>query len=81
MLFVTLFQPKGKGDEAVKYLKTLKPPKGIAIHDILFTFGRYDAVIVFESPDVKTAMDFVMHVAFTTGYTAETLTGIAAKEF
>ncbi len=80
MLFVTLLQPKGKGEEAVKYLKTLKPPKGIKIHDMVFTFGRYDAVIVFESPDVKTAMNFVMQVAFTTGYMAETLTGIAANE-
>ena len=80
MLFVTLLVPKGKGTEAVKYLKELKAPKGIAIRDIYFTFGRYDGVIIFEAPDAKTAMNFVMQVGFITQYTVETLIAIPAKE-
>jgi len=80
MFFVTLLVPKGKGTEAVQYLQELKAPKGITIRDVYFTFGRYDGVIVFEAPDVKTAMNFVMQVGFATQYTVETLTAIPAKE-
>ena len=81
MLFVTLLSPKGKGAEAVKYLKELKAAAGITIRDVYFTFGRYDGVIVFEASDAKTAMNFVMKTGFATDYTAETLTAIPAKEF
>jgi len=80
MLFVTLLVPKGKGVEAVKYLKGLKAPKGVTIRDVYFTFGRYDGIILFEAPDSKTAMNFIMQVGFTTGYTAETLMAVSAKE-
>ena len=80
MLFVTLLSPKGKGAEAIKYLKELKPPEGITIHEVYFTFGRYDGMIIFDAPDVKTAMSFVMETGFATDYTVETLTAIPAKE-
>jgi uncharacterized protein with GYD domain len=80
MLFVTLLSPKGKGAEAVNYLKKLKAPKGITMHAVYFTLGRYDGVIVFEAPDAKTAMNFVMDTGFATDYTVETLTAAPAKE-
>jgi len=80
MLFITLLVPKGKGEEAVKYLKELKAPKGIIIRDVYFTFGRYDGIIVFEAPTTKAAMDFAMRVGFATNYTMETLTAVSAKE-
>ncbi len=80
MLFITLLSPKGKGAEAVKYLKELKPPQGIAIHEVYFTLGRYDGMLVFDAPDVKTAMNFIMEMGFATDYTVETLTAIPAKE-
>jgi len=80
MLFATLLVPKGKGTEAVKYLKELKAPKGVTIRDVYFTLGRYDGILIFEAPDVKTAMSFVMQVGFATQYTVETLTAISAKE-
>ena len=80
MLFVTLMTPKGKGTDTVKYLKEIKAPKGIKIRDILFTFGRYDGIIMFEAPNEKEAMKFVMEVGFTTQYTMETLTAVPAKE-
>ena len=80
MLFITLLSPKGKGSEAVSYLKELKAPQGITVHAVYFTFGRYDGVIVFEAPDTKTAMNFVMETGFATDYTVETLTAVAAKE-
>ena len=80
MLFITLLSPKGKGREAISYLKELKAPQGITIRDVYFTFGRYDGLIVFEAPDSKTAMSFVMEIGFATDYTIETLTAISAKE-
>ncbi len=80
MLFVTLLSPKGKGTEAISYLKELKAPAGIAIRDVWLTFGRYDGMIVFEAPDVKAAMNFVMATGFATDYAVETLTAIPAKE-
>jgi len=80
MLFVSLLLPKGKGKEAVDYLKKLKAPQGIKVHDVYVTFGRYDGVIVFEAPDQKAAMNFVMETGFATDYTIETLTAVPAKE-
>ena len=80
MLFVSLLPPKGKGKEAVDYLKKLKAPQGIEIHDVYLTLGRYDAVIVFEAPDTKTALNFAMDTGFATDCTIETLTAVSAKE-
>jgi len=80
MLFITLLSPKGKGKEAVNYLKELKATQGVTMRDVYFTFGRYDGLIVFEAPDMKTAMNFVMEAGFATDYTVETLTAVPAKE-
>ena len=80
MLFITLLSPKGKGREAIDYLKELKAPQGVIIRDIYFTFGRYDGLIVFEAPDVRMAMNFVMETGFATDYTIETLTGVRAEQ-
>lgn len=81
MLFITLLTPKGKGKEAISYLKKLKAPRGIKILDVYFTMGRYDGVIVFEASDAKAAIRFAADVGFTTDYSVETLTAIPAKEF
>lgn len=80
MLFVTLLSPKGKGTEAVKYLKGLKAPVGITVRDVYFTFGRYDGVVIFEAADANKAMKFIMDMAFATDYTVETLVALPAKE-
>ena len=81
MLFVTLLQPKGKGSEAIKYLKELKAAKGISIKGVYFTYGRYDGIIMFEAPDEVTAMKFVMETGLATQYTAETLIAVSAEKF
>jgi uncharacterized protein with GYD domain len=80
MLFMSLLSPKGKGREAIDYLKKLKAPKGITIHDVYVTFGRYDGVVVFEAPTPKMAMSFVVDVGIKTGYLIETLSAVPAKE-
>jgi uncharacterized protein with GYD domain len=80
MLFITLLSPKGKGREAVNYLKKLKAPQGIRVQGVYVTFGRYDGVILFEAPDAKTAMNFVMETGFATDYSVETMTALRADE-
>ena len=80
VLFVTLLSPRGRGVDAVKYLKSLKEKESIKIRDVFFTFGRYDGVIVFEASNEKEAMKFVMETGFSTQYTMETLVAVSAKE-
>lgn len=80
MVFVSLLAPKGKGKEAINYLKKLKAPKGIKIQNIYVTMGRYDAVMVFEAANVKAAMNFAMTTGLSTDYAIETLTAVPVKE-
>jgi hypothetical protein len=80
MLFISLLSPKGKGKEAIAYLKRLKAPRGITINDVYVAFGRYDAVVVFEASDPKKAMSFAMDIGIRTGYLIETLNAVPAKE-
>jgi uncharacterized protein with GYD domain len=80
VLFVTLLSPKGKGTDAVKYLKGLKEKEGVKIKGVYFTFGRYDGIIIFEASDERAAMKFVMETGFSTQYTVETLIAVPAKE-
>jgi len=76
VLFITLLVPKGTGTEAVEYFKELRPPKNVTVRNIYFTFGRYDGVLIFEAPDVETAMNFVRQIGLETRYATETLTAI-----
>ena len=82
MLFMSLLSPtpKGKGKEAIAYLKKVKAPRGITIHDVYVTFGRYNGVLVFEAPDAKKAMSFVVDIGTETGYLVETLGAVPANE-
>jgi len=80
MLFLSLLSPKGKGKEAIAYLRKLKAPRGITVHDVYITLGRYDGVVVFEAPDPKKAMDFVMDLGIETGYLVETLGAVPIRQ-
>ena len=80
MVFISLLLPKGRGKEVVDYLKKLKAPQGIKIHDAYLTLGHYDGVIVFEAPDAKTALNFTMDTGCSTDYAIETLSAIPAEE-
>ena len=42
--------------------------------------GSYDAVVVFEAPDHKKAMSFVVDIGIETGYLIETLGAVPAQE-
>lgn len=80
VLFITLMKPKGKGTNAVEYLKQLKSRGAIKIIDVYFTFGRYDGVIIFEAPNEEEAIKFVMETGFATQYTMETLVAVSAEK-
>ena len=80
MLFVSLLLPKGRGMDAIKYLKALKAPKGITLKGVYFTYGRYDGIIMFEATDETTAMKFIMETGFATMYTVETLVAVPAEK-
>lgn len=65
---------------AVKYLKSLKGTEDIKIRNVFFTFGRFDGIVIFEAPNERTAMKFVMETGFSTDYAVETLVAIPATE-
>ena len=54
------------------------PPPGIKVHNVFWTLGRFDSVIVFEAPDEKAAMKMALPVS---EYMAtETMTAITREE-
>ncbi|MBN1190554.1 MAG: GYD domain-containing protein [Dehalococcoidales bacterium] len=80
MLFMSLLVPKGKGKEAIEFLKRIKTPEGITVRDVYVTFGRYDGVVLFEASDSKTALKFAMEIGFATDYTLETLSAVPVQD-
>jgi len=59
MFFVVLAKLRGKMSptfmEATE--KTMKsPPPGMKIHNVFWTLGQYDFVIIYEAPDEKEAI-------------------------
>ena len=81
MTFISLLSPRGKGKEAVEYLRKLKPPKGIIVENIYVTLGRYDAVLLFDATDIDRAMRFAIEVGTATDYTIETLAAVPVIDF
>jgi uncharacterized protein with GYD domain len=61
-------------------LRKLKAPKGTTPHDVHVTFERYDGVAIFEAANPKTAMRFVLDIAFETNHVVETLSAVPAQE-
>ena len=66
MSFVGLLPARGIGKRAVDHSKKLKALKGITLHDVYVTFGRYDGAVVFEAASPGTAMRFVLNMPFQT---------------
>lgn len=60
-------------------MKKPKAPRGITLHDVYVTFGRYDGVVVFEAANPKMVMHFVLDIAFETDYLVETLSAVPAR--
>jgi len=70
----------GKGSEGIQRLKKLEPPEFIKVRSLYFTFGRFDAVIVFEAPSPQIGMRFVTDSGFMADFTVETLTAVPTEE-
>jgi uncharacterized protein with GYD domain len=51
---------------------------GVKFHHTFFTLGRYDAVVIMEAPDEKTALKFSFSAAKMA--TAETLVAVSRDE-
>ena len=58
--YVTLLAERSK--EAVEDLKKLKPPPGVVIRSIYVLFGKYDALLVYETHDEKMALDLIFQL-------------------
>ncbi|MCP8308197.1 MAG: GYD domain-containing protein [archaeon] len=81
MLFVTLVRMRQKitketEERASQFMK--KPPPGIKIHNVLYTLGRFDAVIFYEAPSEKEAM--VTSLMWADIAATETLVAIPREE-
>jgi len=64
MLLVTTIQAKeGQFEDTIRALKRLKVPEGIKVREFLGLFGEPDAIIIFEAPDEKKAVEFVCLIA------------------
>lgn len=61
--------------------KDLAAEKGSEITDFFLTFGRYDAVVVFEAPDDETAAELVLTVAKQGAVSSETLKAFTEDEY
>lgn len=82
-MFLTLLEilPRRAEDQpgTLKRICSVTPPTDIKIHGFYFLFGRYDSTILFETPDLKTAKDFILRAA-THLYKTETLMALPAEE-
>jgi uncharacterized protein with GYD domain len=81
MMFVTLGRLRTKPSKEFLEMadKTMKnPPPGVKIHNVFWTLGRYDIVIVHEAPNEKEAMK--MGMQFTDYIACETLVAITREE-
>jgi len=80
MVFVTLVKAApGKASEAMKSLSSLAG--GAKMLSCYVTYGRYDAVCIWEAPDLATANRTVKALAATGLVTTETMVGQPPEEF
>jgi uncharacterized protein with GYD domain len=82
LIFVSLSKMRKKPDkplttDATQRMEKLKQ-KGIKILNWYWTLGRYDVVLVFEAPNEKEALKFVM--TFGDIVASETLVAIPREE-
>jgi uncharacterized protein with GYD domain len=81
MFFVTLAkmrqkstkESEAKSDQLMKHM-----PPGMKIHNVFYTLGRYDLVVVYEAPSVKEAMKTALMWADSAA--TETLVAIPREE-
>jgi uncharacterized protein with GYD domain len=81
LFFIVLAKMRGEMTAEFREInqKTMKnPPPGIKIHNVFYTLGQYDFVIVYEAPSEKDAMK--MGAAWAKFVESQTLTAIPQEE-
>ena len=74
MMFVTKMKAlPGQYMEAIKIFKHPKVPEGVEVREFLGLFGDWDVIVIFSSPDEKTAAEFTVQF----GHVAEVCTALA----
>ena len=81
MFFIVLAKLRGKitAEFRAANQKAMKsPPPGIKIHNVFWTLGQYDYVIIYEAPNEKEAMK--MGIAWAEFCESQTLVAIPNEE-
>lgn len=82
MVFVTLVKAvAGKGKAAMEALKAMSAASGPKVLSCYVTFGRYDAVCVWEAPDLATASRWIRTVMEQGVATTETMLAQSPDDF
>ncbi len=83
MWFVTLVKwrrkPTKHDADAMTAYWAEAEKSGVKRHNVFWTLGRFDAVIITEAPDEKTAMKFALNTPTDLGAT-ETLVAVSREE-
>jgi uncharacterized protein with GYD domain len=81
MFFIVLAKMRGEMTKEFREVneKAMKnPPPGVKIHNVFYTLGQYDFVIVYEAPSEKEAIK--MGAAWAKFVESQTLTAIPQEE-
>lgn len=80
MIFITLIKFKKTAREVANIGNTLMkiPPAGVKLISNYWTLGRFDAVWIYEAPDEKVSLDFVLSLGDVAD--TETLVGVPRDE-
>ena len=81
MFFIVLAKLRGKITpefRAATQKAMQSPPSGLKIHNVFWTLGQYDFIIIYEAPNEKEAMK--MGVAWAEFCESQTLVAIPNEE-
>ena len=81
MFFIVLAKMRGEMTPEFRKINEnamKNPPPGVKIHNVFWTLGKYDFVIIYEAPSEKDAMK--MGAAWAKFVESQTLTAIPQEE-
>jgi len=84
MLFLALLKVSASraGDlpSFLKRIRAVTPPSNVKVHQVYFLFGQYDGAVIFDSPDLPSAKDFIVRISIPAVYKIEALPAIPVEE-